>query len=157
MKLMKTYSTFFPREIMLSSRVNRLGEFSHIGRLFNLGSLLENYRDRPNCVLIFPLYVHNSYALILTQKPLGYILGIFFSNSSGHPDFKQQSVVTCHTLANLVATGQFTFDCKQGDKVFPSFFAERRKKCLADTKDLMAATCRTNANPSGCRSHSYDF
>jgi hypothetical protein len=37
-----------------------------------------------NFGLFFPMYLHTYYVSIL-KKWLGYVLGIFFANSSGHP------------------------------------------------------------------------
>jgi hypothetical protein len=52
-----------------------LGEFSHIGQIF------EKYRNIPN--LWTSTSSGKSCALILTKNGLGYILGDFFTNSSG--------------------------------------------------------------------------
>jgi hypothetical protein len=63
--------------------VTRLGEFLPIGRLFNLDSSFEKFRSSLN---FWDNFVHGaSYAMILTKNALGYILGDFFANSSGHP------------------------------------------------------------------------
>jgi hypothetical protein len=72
------------------SRVTRLGEVWPIGRLLmyintyvcNLGCLLKI----TELDLIFGLlYLFSNYVLILTKYGLGFVLGDFFTNSSGHP------------------------------------------------------------------------
>jgi hypothetical protein len=63
--------------------VTRLGEFSPNGRLFTLGTVM-NPKRSPNFCATFSRSV--DYALILPKIGLGYILGVFFTNSSGHPE-----------------------------------------------------------------------
>jgi hypothetical protein len=68
----------------MATRATRLGKFSHTGRLCTLGSFLKIYRSRyvdENFGLFFL-----TYRLILTQHGLGYILGDFFTKTSGHTD-----------------------------------------------------------------------
>jgi hypothetical protein len=53
-----------------------------MGRLLTLVYFIQKYRSSQ----IFGLFFHGkSYVLILTKSALGYILGDFFSNLSGHP------------------------------------------------------------------------
>jgi hypothetical protein len=68
---------------VIASSVTKLGEFSPIGRLFSLGIFFENYK-RANILVYF--FRGLNFELILAQNGLGYILGEFFTNSSGHPD-----------------------------------------------------------------------
>jgi hypothetical protein len=69
-------------------RATRLGEVSPIGRVFTLGSFL-NDRISPN------VGRHESYVIIVTKNGLGYTTyGLFFSNSSGHP-------APCQALSDL--------------------------------------------------------
>jgi hypothetical protein len=63
--------------------VTRLGEFSPIGRLFPSGSFFENYRNSTNNWATF--FRYESCVLIFTRNGMGYILGDFFTNVSGHP------------------------------------------------------------------------
>jgi hypothetical protein len=52
-------------------------------------SLFENDRNIP---VSFGYFFHcESYALISAKNGLGYILGDFFTNSSGHPARKRQN------------------------------------------------------------------
>jgi hypothetical protein len=60
-----------------------LGEFSPIGRLFSLGSSSKNCKSIPN--ILAAIFCGKHYVSILTKNVLGYILGDFFKNSSGHP------------------------------------------------------------------------
>jgi hypothetical protein len=62
---------------MAKNRVTGLGEFSRIGRLFDIGSFFENYRSIPHFGYTF--FYGKSYELILTKNGLGFILGEFFS------------------------------------------------------------------------------
>jgi hypothetical protein len=52
---------------------------------FNLDSFLVNYRSRTNLGDIFPLV---TVSINSDKNELGYILGNFFTNSFGHPDWK---------------------------------------------------------------------
>jgi hypothetical protein len=62
--------------------VARLGEFSPIGQLFSLGSVLKITEGGHFLATFF----HGTgNVLILTNHWLGYILGDFFTNPSGHP------------------------------------------------------------------------
>jgi hypothetical protein len=58
-----------------------MGEFSPFGRLLTLGSLFENYKSSPKCWQLFNSvkFMHS-----FIKRGLGYILGEFFKNSSGH-------------------------------------------------------------------------
>jgi hypothetical protein len=62
-----------------------------IGRIFTywafifFGQFVYNYRSSLNMYLFF--FHVKSCALGLKKNWLGYILGDFFANSSGHPDF----------------------------------------------------------------------
>jgi hypothetical protein len=61
-----------------------LGEFSPVGQLFTLACFKKIAEVAPfwaGCS--FPR--KKSYELILSKSGLGYILGEFFTNSSGHP------------------------------------------------------------------------
>jgi hypothetical protein len=64
------------------------GQGDQIRRIFahwvivNFGQFFENDRSRTNFRILFP---DKSYVLILTKNGLGYILGDFHINSSGHP------------------------------------------------------------------------
>jgi hypothetical protein len=62
------------RRFCLPGRVTRLGEFSPNGRLFTVG---------PYFCATFSLSI--DYLLIFKNNALGYILGDFFTNLSGHP------------------------------------------------------------------------
>jgi hypothetical protein len=64
------------QKISFGSRVTRLGEFSPIGRLFTLGSFVENYRRMLKFLATF--FLSKRHVLILTKNALGYILGDFF-------------------------------------------------------------------------------
>jgi hypothetical protein len=67
----------------LAGRVTGLGEFSPIGRLFTLGCFFENYKISLNYWVTF--FHGETCALTLTTNGLGYTLGDFFKNLSGHP------------------------------------------------------------------------
>jgi hypothetical protein len=70
-------------ELRVFETVTRLGEFSHIGRLFALGSVLKITEVAQIFSLLFSM-VRGVYVSISTNNWLGYILGDFFTNSSGH-------------------------------------------------------------------------
>jgi hypothetical protein len=53
-----------------------------IGAIVFHGQFFFNYRINPNFGATF--YHVKSYVLILTKNEVGYILGYFFTNSSGH-------------------------------------------------------------------------
>jgi hypothetical protein len=56
------------------TRLTRLAEFSRkIGRLFSLGSFVENVRSRPN--FLATAFQGKSYELVLTKNGLGCIFG----------------------------------------------------------------------------------
>jgi hypothetical protein len=56
-----------------------LGEFSPIGRLFSSGSSAQTFGQL--------FFRGKSYVLIWARNGLGYTLGDFLANSSGHPDW----------------------------------------------------------------------
>jgi hypothetical protein len=66
--------------------VTGLGEFSPIGRLFTFGQWFENNISGAN---LWDTFFHGtSYLMILTKNGWAmYILGVFFINASGHPDY----------------------------------------------------------------------
>jgi hypothetical protein len=66
-----------------SSRVTRLAEFSPDVRLFTLGSFF-NCKSSPHFFATFRL--GTDHMLIFKKTGLGYTLGDFFTDSSGHPD-----------------------------------------------------------------------
>jgi hypothetical protein len=66
-------------DLLARHRVTRWGEFWPIWRLFTLGSFCENYTNSTNNRAIFSTVD----APIFTK--LGYILGDFLTNASGHP------------------------------------------------------------------------
>jgi hypothetical protein len=77
---------FLPRDSLKTTiaalfRVTRLGEFSPIGQLFTLGSLLKNTKVAQFWATFS---MEKSYVFILTKIALGYTLGDFFTNSSSH-------------------------------------------------------------------------
>jgi hypothetical protein len=55
--------------------------------------LFENYRSNANFGATF--FRSTSYVLIGTKHGLGYILGDFFTNSSGHPGWHAPKVTLC--------------------------------------------------------------
>jgi hypothetical protein len=63
--------------LLFTTRVTRLGEFSPIGRLFNLGSF-ENFRSRAKFLGYF--FLITRYVLILAKQGLDCTLGDFFTN-----------------------------------------------------------------------------
>jgi hypothetical protein len=54
------------------------------------GQFFENYRSSPHFCTTFSQSI--DYVLILTNNALGYILGDFFINPSGHPGDNEQLV-----------------------------------------------------------------
>jgi hypothetical protein len=61
----------WPRFLRFGTRVTRLGEFSHIGRLLSLVDFFENYRSRPN---FWATFVHGKKLLLnFVKKIFGYI------------------------------------------------------------------------------------
>jgi hypothetical protein len=69
--------------LVSSSRLNRLGEFSPIGSLFTLDNFWK-ITQKPKFVDYF--FQRKSYMLIMLKNVFGYILGDFFTTSSGHPE-----------------------------------------------------------------------
>jgi hypothetical protein len=66
----------------LATRVTRMGEFSPIGWLFTLGSF---FNDRTTANFWTAFSQLTGYVFILTKNGLGYSLGDFVKNVSGHP------------------------------------------------------------------------
>jgi hypothetical protein len=64
----------------MMARVTRWGDFSPMEQLFTLGSLFENYKNKPN----FGIFFNKLYPFILSQKGFGNILGHFITNASCH-------------------------------------------------------------------------
>jgi hypothetical protein len=61
--------------------VTRLGEFSPLSRLLTLANYV---KSTELALILVPLFRKVMY-LIWNKMFLGYIVGVFFSNSSGHP------------------------------------------------------------------------
>jgi hypothetical protein len=83
-------------------RVTRLGEFSPIGWLFTLGSFLKMTKVAQIYGLHFP-NVSATCVLILRKNGLGYLLGAFFANSSGHPGYVPARAGLCVHLRSQLA------------------------------------------------------
>jgi hypothetical protein len=68
----------------MGNRVAKLGKFSPIGQLFTFGKLFKQRRSSQIFVLLYSTVkvVHSFWQ----KNGMGYILGEFFANSSGHPD-----------------------------------------------------------------------
>jgi hypothetical protein len=81
-----------------------LGEYLPIGRLFSLGSFFEKCKSSTNSWFFFD---GTSCVLILTQNWLGYILGDFFANSSGHPgdEWRARQIVVVYAEHHFKAEG----------------------------------------------------
>jgi hypothetical protein len=87
----------------LSSRVTGLGEFWAQSVIGFFVQVIENYRISPS---VWATIFHGKfYVLILTKNELGYILGDFFTVSSGHPVSRMVrgpvSRLSHPTIANL--------------------------------------------------------
>jgi hypothetical protein len=83
-----------PRERwVIATRVTRLGENSPKGWLFTMVSCSKIRKVATKFVLLF--FKCKSYILTLTKNGLGYILGDFFPNSSGHPDRHVCTKIEC--------------------------------------------------------------
>jgi hypothetical protein len=104
--------------VLLATRVTRLGKFSLIGRLFVLCSFF-NCISNPNFLATF--FAEKNYTIILTKNGLDYVLGAFFTNSSGHPACKSLAVFF------LIQTVQ------QIQSVIPLLYFSKEKN---NTKDL---------------------
>jgi hypothetical protein len=78
--------------MQLANRVTGLGEFSSKGQLFTLDSFMKITEVDDIFVLLFTRYTSVDHVLILTKNGLGYILGVFFTNTSGHPAGKVQGL-----------------------------------------------------------------
>jgi hypothetical protein len=71
--------------------VTRFGEFSPIGRLLTLDSFFcENYSNSKSHWT--SCFHGKSCVLIFTRNGLGYVLGDFFTNASGHPGEEERNV-----------------------------------------------------------------
>jgi hypothetical protein len=68
-----------------------LGEFSPLGQQLSLGSFMKIAEKSK--VFLARFWRRKSCVLILTKSELGYTLGDFFANSSGHPDRNLHYVV----------------------------------------------------------------
>jgi hypothetical protein len=68
--------------------VNRLGEFLPNGRSFTLNSFYKKLQNWRKILAYFFSLGSIDYVIILTIYWLGYILGDFFTISSGHPGQK---------------------------------------------------------------------
>jgi hypothetical protein len=66
------------------SQCDRIGRiFAQLGDFFTLGSFLKNYRNSPP---LWATFIHGFDNVFNVDKNvLGYTLGDFFTNSSGHP------------------------------------------------------------------------
>jgi hypothetical protein len=67
----------------VTARVTRFGEFSPIGQLFSLGVFF-NWTEE---VFWLRFVQSKNYVFSLMKNGLGYTLGGFFKNSSGHPGY----------------------------------------------------------------------
>jgi hypothetical protein len=71
--------TVGPKPLSMSSRVTRLGEFSHRKVFLKITEVVNILG------YFFPTVIY-TYVLNMTIKRFGYILDDFFTKSSGHPD-----------------------------------------------------------------------
>jgi hypothetical protein len=71
------------KRILTSEQGNQIGRICAYLEIVFFGQFLENNKVDRIFILLFP-HSHN-YVSILTKKRLGYNLGDFFTNSSGHP------------------------------------------------------------------------
>jgi hypothetical protein len=69
-----------PPQTQRSDQGDQIGPILAYGRLFIFGQPLDNCKSSSN---FFATFFHRT---ILTKHVLGYILGDFFTNSSGHPE-----------------------------------------------------------------------
>jgi hypothetical protein len=85
---------------------------------------------------------HLDYVLILTKNKLGYILGDFFKNSSGHPDGcgggVEISIQEYEQRKNLRETKQKNFEREKRDQIkqsqyFPHRLSQVPPKCIIET------------------------
>jgi hypothetical protein len=79
-----TYRPMYNAAQPKKSRVTRLDDFSPIGQWLTFEGFLKNTKVAQKTWTNF--HSGNSSVLILTRNGLGYILGDFFTNSSGRPD-----------------------------------------------------------------------
>jgi hypothetical protein len=84
---------------------DQIGRFvAYWAIFFTFGGLLKLTEVAQVYVLLFP---HGSgYVLILAKARLGYILGEFFTNSSGHPVWVQHSCIFVSSENVASATNQ---------------------------------------------------
>jgi hypothetical protein len=75
-----------PLQSNIGNGVTRLGEFSPIGRLFTLGSIL--LITEVAQIFVLPFSKLKNCVLILAKNGLGYSLGNSFAYASGHPAIK---------------------------------------------------------------------
>jgi hypothetical protein len=94
-----------------------------------------------------------NYALILTKNELGYILGDFFENSSGHPAPLQKPK---KWISHITKDGTVLLICFLTDDIFPLFF---RLVCFSRNRNLILTAwasvvkhwVRVYAETIGCR------
>jgi hypothetical protein len=80
-------------KLWVTVRVTRLGEISPFGRCF------ENCKSSAKFLATF--FHGTNTVLILAKYALGYILGDFFTNSSGHPGHRGQKTSGLSTREKL--------------------------------------------------------
>jgi hypothetical protein len=89
----------------VDARVTRLGEFPPIRKLFTSIRVL---KITEICSINWATFFRGAnYELILTNNLLGYILGDFFTNSSGHPGRCICQVLGWKPDQNSVTDGQY--------------------------------------------------
>jgi hypothetical protein len=73
------------RDLLVTNRMTRFGEFSPIGWLFTLGTFLQITK-------VFGYFLKGlGHAFVSAKHGLGSILGDFFANSSGHPVYHSET------------------------------------------------------------------
>jgi hypothetical protein len=102
----------------IGARVTRLGEFSPIRFLFTLRSFFENYLSSANLWTPFSKCI--SHVFILPKNCLGCILGDFFTNSSGHPDWCARARAMKYRPRRRSPIS--TVDRRRGQCELPNFF-----------------------------------
>jgi hypothetical protein len=75
-------SRYASRKLAQGEQIGRIFAYICIGRVLSLSSLLKTRKRAKNIGLLFH---GNRHTFILTRHGLGHVLGIFFTNSSGHP------------------------------------------------------------------------
>jgi hypothetical protein len=98
--------------LSLLNRVTRLGEFSPNGWLFTLASFFENLLKHPT--FLGYLFPRQGFCVDSDKNGLGYILGDFFTNSSGHPASElpprpsyERTCVKCTYLSRIFCVKSF--------------------------------------------------